>query len=95
MQHVGVRELKNGLSRFLSLVTRGERIVVTERGTPIAVIHSPDRVEDGVTIEEKLLALSLNGALALPEKGKKRETRTRPVPIRGKPVSRMVLEDRR
>jgi len=95
MQHVGVRELKNGLSRFLSLVMRGERIVVTERGTPVAVIHSPDRVEDGSPVEEKLLALALNGALVLPAKGKRRDSRARPVPIRGKPVSRMVMEDRR
>lgn len=35
---VGVRELRQQASRVLDLVKRGEVIVVTERGTPIAEI---------------------------------------------------------
>jgi prevent-host-death family protein len=33
---VGIRELKNGLSRYVARVRRGEEIVVTDRGAPVA-----------------------------------------------------------
>jgi prevent-host-death family protein len=35
---VGVRELRQDLSRYLRRVRNGERFVVTERGHPLAVI---------------------------------------------------------
>ncbi len=35
---VGVRELRQDLSRYLRRVRRGERLVVTERGRPLAVL---------------------------------------------------------
>lgn len=35
-ESVGVRELKNRLSAYLDLVKRGQEVVVTERGRPIA-----------------------------------------------------------
>lgn len=36
METVGVKELKTHLSRYLELAKSGERIVVTERGSPVA-----------------------------------------------------------
>jgi prevent-host-death family protein len=36
---VGIRELRQGLSRYLRRVRAGERFVVTERGEPVAVIE--------------------------------------------------------
>ena len=33
---VGIREVKNGLSRYLSRVKAGETITITERGVPVA-----------------------------------------------------------
>ena len=35
---VGVRELRQDLSRYLRRVRAGERLVVTERGRPLAVL---------------------------------------------------------
>jgi prevent-host-death family protein len=35
---VGVRELRQNLSRYLRRVARGERLEVTERGKPVAVL---------------------------------------------------------
>jgi prevent-host-death family protein len=37
---VGIRELRAHLSRYLDLVRKGEEIVVTDRGTPIARISA-------------------------------------------------------
>jgi prevent-host-death family protein len=38
MQRIGVRELRQHASRYLALVARGERIEVTDRGRPIAML---------------------------------------------------------
>ncbi|MGH2425116.1 MAG: type II toxin-antitoxin system Phd/YefM family antitoxin, partial [bacterium] len=38
MTSVGVRQLKAGLSRYLQRVRAGERITVTARGRPVAVL---------------------------------------------------------
>ena len=37
MGAVGVRELKNRLTYYLRRATKGEEIIVTERGRPVAV----------------------------------------------------------
>ena len=41
MGTVGIRELKNNLSRYLERVRNGERITVTDRGRPIAELRPP------------------------------------------------------
>lgn len=47
---VGVRDLKNNLSRYLDRVQAGEEVIVTERGRPIARLaaldHSMDRLAE-------------------------------------------------
>ena len=40
MTTVAVRELKNRLSEYLRKVKAGERVVITERGRPVAVISA-------------------------------------------------------
>ncbi|MEX1047667.1 MAG: type II toxin-antitoxin system prevent-host-death family antitoxin [Actinomycetota bacterium] len=35
---VGVRELRQNLSKYLRRVVRGETLEVTERGTPVAIL---------------------------------------------------------
>jgi prevent-host-death family protein len=37
-RRVGVRELRQNLSKYLRRVQRGERLEVTERGVPVAVL---------------------------------------------------------
>ncbi|MCW3023907.1 MAG: prevent-host-death family protein [Conexibacter sp.] len=41
MTTVGVAELRQNLSRYLRLVERGERLVVTERNRPVAELGPP------------------------------------------------------
>jgi len=38
MLRIGVRELRQHASRYLALVARGERIEVTDRGRPVAML---------------------------------------------------------
>jgi prevent-host-death family protein len=48
LHEIGVKELKNTASRVLEEVEGGERVVVTKRGRPTAVIMSIEDAEDFV-----------------------------------------------
>lgn len=41
MVSVGIRELKNNLSRYLRMVQAGERVLITDRGRPVAELGMP------------------------------------------------------
>jgi prevent-host-death family protein len=65
-----VSELKAGLSKYLARVKRGEQVVITERGRPIAkLVPMPSRPSG---LDEKrwqhLLDLERRGVLTMPEK---------------------------
>ena len=89
MATVGVRELKNRLSEYLRRVADGERVTVTDRGRPIAVIAPPETSPE----EEKIWAMVREG-LAKWAGGKPRIPK-RGVKIRGGPISDTVIEGRR
>jgi prevent-host-death family protein len=89
MASVGVRELKNRLSEFLRRVAEGERVTVTDRGRPVAVMVPPDEPGD----DEQVRLLVREGLARWA--GGKPATPTRPPKIRGKPISQTVLEGRR
>jgi len=44
-RRVGVRELRQNLSKYLRRVERGERLEVTEHGRPVAVLAPLDAAE--------------------------------------------------
>ncbi|MGH2539370.1 MAG: type II toxin-antitoxin system Phd/YefM family antitoxin [Actinomycetota bacterium] len=52
-RRVGVRELRQNLSKYLRRVERGERLEVTERGRPVAVLAPIGRPESPL---ERLVA---------------------------------------
>lgn len=89
MAAVGVRELKNRLSQYLKRVRAGERVVVTERGRPVAVISRP-----AVTSADRRIDAMLREGIARWAGGKPRGT-ARPPRIKGRSVARMVIEGRR
>jgi prevent-host-death family protein len=60
MTTVGVAELRQNLSRYLRLVERGERLVVTDRNRPVAELGPP--TADGGAME-RLIA---SGRIARP-----------------------------
>ena len=89
MTTVGVRDLKNRLSEYLRRVADGDRITVTDRGRPVAVITPPDAPAD-----HEAVTRMVREGIASWGGGKPRGA-TRPARVRGKPVSSTVLEDRR
>ena len=86
---MGVRDLKNRLSEFLRRVADGERVVVTDRGRPVAVLAPPEP-----SGEDRLIVGLVREGLASWGGGKPRGA-ARPARVRGKPVGRTVIEDRR
>jgi len=85
---IAIRELKSSLSRVLALAQGGEVIEVTSHSKPIArIVGIPPQVDEGL---RRLMAsgvLSWNGS-------KPTFTPTQALLPIGKPIGKMVLEDR-
>jgi prevent-host-death family protein len=86
---VGVRELKNKLSQYLKQVKAGERLAVTERGEIIAYLTPAQKSPE----YERLVALVRDGRGTW--KGGKPAGSKHPPKLEGKPVSEIVIEERR
>ena len=88
MPAVGIRELKNRLSFYLRRVMSGERIEVTYRGKVIALLI-PARTNN---VPKELLTLVEEGLASWG--GGKPSGSSKPVKIRGQPLSELILKDR-
>lgn len=86
MLAVGIRDLKSRLSAYIARVKAGERIIVTERGRPVAelVPISPERHAIEAMVEQGKLRWSGGKPTGL--KG---------VETKGESVADAVIEDRR
>lgn len=81
---VGIRELRDGLSRYLAKVRQGQEIVVTDHGKPIArIIPQGERAIDRLIAE----------GLLTPAREPKGEIDWDPIPTSGS-VSGIVTEMR-
>jgi prevent-host-death family protein len=89
MGDVGVKALKDHLSAYLRRAQAGERIVITDRGTAMAVLGP---LEEGA---ETRIAWELAQSGAASWGGGKPKGSADPPKVRGKTASDMVLEDRR
>jgi prevent-host-death family protein len=86
---VGVRELKNKLSHYLRGVKQGRQVEITERGESIAMLV-PSKQSSGAQIAETLSRKGIGSW-----KGGKPKGASRRVTVKGKPVSQIVIEERR
>ena len=89
---IGVRALRDGLTRHLARVRRGARLLITDRGTPIAVI-APYRESERAESSARLAAVLSSGHVHPAA----RPFRPDPPMVRGhgKPASEILSEDRR
>ena len=93
MAAVGIRELKNRLTHYLQLTKKGEEVVVTERGVPIALLQPIANASQATSVEARLARLSALGILTLPQKPPPKRLKTiRPT---GPPASKAILDERR
>lgn len=84
---VGIRDLKNSLSKYIERVRAGEEVIVTDRGRPVARLSAIDGSTD------RLADLIAAGVVRAPT----RKTRRRPerrIEAKGS-VSDLVTEQRR
>jgi prevent-host-death family protein len=90
----GVRELKNRLTHYLKLVQKGERVIVTDRKRPVAIL-GPLEADDAseTSLEERLGSLAREGGLTLGEPRHRLEG-WKAVSSKGKPASRIISRDR-
>ncbi len=89
MRTVGIRKLKENLSRYLNEVKSGERIVVTDRRKEVALI-----VPIGIGREEDKVLELIRKGLADWSGGKPAGIRSR-IRVKGKRVSETILDGRR
>ena len=94
MHYVGVRELKNRLTYYLRLTRVGDNVIVTDRGKPMAILHTVKTMEETAGVEERLVSLAGKGLVRLP-RPKTRLSQSRPRKFKGKAVSVLITEDRR
>jgi prevent-host-death family protein len=93
MRRIGSREFKNRLGRYLLAVQRGQSLLITDRGRPVAKVRPPDRQEHAEeSLYDRLRELEEQGLIRL-AKGPMR--RFKAVASRGKPASQMLIVDRR
>ncbi len=88
METIGIRELKDNLSRYMKRVKSGEKIIVTDRKKEIAIILPLEKSK-----EEKIYQLIQRGVASW--SGSKPEGMPGKIISRGKSVSDAVIEDRR
>jgi prevent-host-death family protein len=93
MIQIGVRQLRNGLTRYLRLAEKGQSVLVTNRNRPIALIQKPDRAS-AQTEKDIIAALVAEGKLIGAVKPGPVKP-FRPIKMRGKPLSQTIIEDRR
>jgi prevent-host-death family protein len=86
---VGSRELKVRLGTYLRRVRRGQTLIVTDRGEPVAELR-PLAAEN--TADAILAKLEAHGAVSRPTK--KQLSPFRPIESRGEPMATAVIADR-
>jgi prevent-host-death family protein len=70
MKAAKVSELKAGLSKYLARVKRGEQVLITERGRPVAkLVPLPPRPATiGEAEWDRLLEMERQGRITIPDK---------------------------
>ena len=89
---LGLREANQRFSQTIKAVRAGKEVILTDRGHPIAIIK-PIKDEGGR--EALLNTMAEQGLISMAaRKGPMPTPRWRPVKVKGKPVSRTIIEDR-
>lgn len=94
MKRASITDAKNQLSALIDRVRRGERVIIEDRGVPVARLDAVfDLPEDD---EGRLARLERAGVVRRPDATVPRDVlkTTPPRPSRGARLSRVVLEER-
>ena len=94
MQLVGIRDLKNRLAYYLGKVKKGNNIIVTDRGMPVAIIHNFDRIEEDTDGDARLAFFAQQGIITMPKKNTAFASVKR-AKVKGGSVSETIIKERR
>ena len=91
---VSIRDMKNGLSKYLKLVRLGKDVVITDRGRPVARL-TPAKAATEETEAEAIERIEVLPWVR-PGNGKRVKGAKHPIPLKsgGKSAAEMVIEDR-
>lgn len=94
MKSESISSAKNRLSALIKRVQRGEPVLITDRGVPVAKLVP---VQLGKGIPERIVALAQQGLVRLPEKPPSADWLKLPwpKPTPGPSVVELLLEERR
>ena len=84
---MGIRELKNSLSRYIERVRAGGEVIITDRGRPVARLLALDAASDR-------LAELVEAGVVRPPRSPRRHRPARRIKSKGQ-VSDLVAEQRR
>lgn len=56
MRSIGIRELKDNLSRYIARAAAGEQVLITDRGRPVAALVPPPKASMYGSRYEELVA---------------------------------------
>jgi prevent-host-death family protein len=87
--HVGIREAKINLTRYLKLVKSGNEVVLTEHGRPVGKIVPIEKKE--LSLDERIKRLEDDGVLERQTEGYRIPP---PVPVPGHSAQQMLKDDR-
>jgi prevent-host-death family protein len=93
MKSASISEAKNRLSAYIDRVRRGETVVITDRGRPVAQLAPLDPASE-VHQDAQLAELARLGILRLPRKPPPRRLPPAVKPRREIDVARLIAEDR-
>jgi prevent-host-death family protein len=90
MTTVGIRELKQNLSKYINMTREGHRIIITDRNKAVAMLMAFGKTS---SVPEKLNRLIKNGKIEW--NGSKPLGAVKRTKISGPPAADAVIEDRR
>ena len=79
MKSVGIKQLKNELSRYLKMVQAGETVLVTDRDEVVAEIHKPTTPSPSVGLWDAFLNQQERAGTLLRAKRKDSVATTKPM----------------
>jgi prevent-host-death family protein len=89
---VGIRTFRDRLTRYVARVRRGDRVVITDRGKPVAILV-PYAASGTDSTQAKLAALFASGHVQPAQRPFLKTVAA--VKGRGKPASTIISETRR
>lgn len=90
---IGIRAFRDRLTRYVARARRGRRVVVTDRGKPVAVLIPYEHTPETLQAEARFARVLSSGHVSPAER--RFDTRFPPVRGKGTPPSRIIAETRR